>query len=193
MPAQPYATGAVHVFVRALVSGPITYFGTCESMPQDSRNNEYEMLMNDISGSKVPLDLAWEAQSAQIGLVMTRWDEVVAQTLTSAPISVVDGSWPWESVGTLMGLEGFYTEIWLTYTFGGALANKAAYTGNGLTSGRHYLQAVLWSPQTDETGTKPMKRHFMFYAWPKLVIGGTKPRFTLYDTNMTGISRSLIT
>ncbi len=92
-----------------------------------------------------------------------------------------------------MSLEEWTTELWLVYTFGSALANHTAYTANGLIPGRHYSQAILWSPQMDETGTAPMKRHFMFYAWPKYNPDATpKPRFTLYDTNMTGISQSLL-
>ena len=190
--AQQFATGAVHVFIRFGGQGAIQYFGTTESMPQDSRSPEYETLMNDVSGSKVPLDLAWEAESAQISLVMTRWDENVAQAIEVGPgLTANLGSWSWNDVGTLMGLEGEYTELWLTYQFGSILGNKAAYVGQGLKPGRHYVQSVLWAPQQDETGTKPMKRHFMFFAWPK--INATTKRFTLWDYDFTGITANLIT
>lgn len=190
MSAQQFATGSVHSFVR-FAGGSILYLGTCESMPQDQRNPEYEMLMNDISGSKVPLDVAWEGESAQISLVLTRWDENVANVCETPPgVAPVAGSWFMRDVGTLMSLEKETTELWLVYTFGSVLANKVAYTANGLHAGRHYPQCVLWSPQLDETGTKPMKRHFMYYAWPRYDPSNFK--FTLYDYDFTGITSNLL-
>ncbi len=64
--AQPYATGAVWVFGRFVGGGSPIFLGTCEKMPQDSRSNEYEAVMNDVSGTKIPLDFAWEGISSQI-------------------------------------------------------------------------------------------------------------------------------
>ncbi len=174
--AQQYATGAVHCYVKnANLGSQVNYLGTCEQMPQDSRSPEYEMLMNDLSGSKVPLDMAFEGVSAQVSMVLTRWDNTVAEALTKAPSTTGIGSYSYSDVGTLMSLEGQCTEIWLAYTFT-ALNPKAVYAT--LPKGRHYIQSVLWSPQLDETGTKPMKRHFMFYAWPKYV--PLTKKFTLY-------------
>ncbi len=195
--AQQFATGSVHVFLappnRSQQKNTPVYFGTCESMPQDQRQPEYEMLWNDISGSKVPLDLAWEGESAQISLTMTRVDQVVVEYLQAHPNTptATPGSWAFEDVGSMMGLEGLAWECWLVYTFGSAIAGKLTYTGAGLRPGRHYTQCVLWSPQSEETGTKPTKQHFMLFAWPKPNFG-TK-RFVLYDYDMTGISSNLIT
>ena len=53
----------------------------------------------------------------------------------------------------------------------------------------------MWAPQTDETGTKPMKRHFMFYAWPKVDSSGSfaNKKFTLWDYDFSGVNGTLIT
>lgn len=189
--AQPFATGAIHIFVRFGGVGSPSYLGTCESMPQDSRAPEYEPVMNDVSGSKVPLDFAYEGESSQISMILTRWNEDIAQSITTPPgLTSTDGSWAWADVGTLMGLEEWFTEVWLVRTYGAVLAARTAYTSQGMQAGRHYVQTILWAPQTDETGTKPMKRHFMFYAWPK--INHTTKRFVLFDQDFTGISNNLI-
>src|ERR1019366_8793304 len=76
------------------------------------------------------------------------------------------GSWAFTDVGSLMSLEGQAWVCWLVYSFGAPLGNKGAYTGLGgfLRPGRRYAQCVLWAPQVDETGSKPMKQHFMLYA-----------------------------
>src|SRR5882672_1487091 len=185
--ANQFSTGAVHVFIASPYynAGSPLYFGTTESMPDDRRQPEYEMLMNDLSGSKVPLDMAWEGESAQISLVMTRWTESVAQGLETKPIPgvSVSGQWTWNDMGALAAYEGNYLRLWLVYTFGAALANKAAYVqgGAGLRAGRYYPQCVVWAPETEETGTKPMKRHFLFFAWPAIDVQNR--RFLLYSTD----------
>lgn len=182
MPAQQMATGAIHVFVRAGSESMASYFGTCERFPEDTRQPEYEALMNDYSGSKVPLDFSWEGESAQISLSMTRWDEVVAQDLEDKPFSAtsIPGSWSANDVGTLMGLEFGFWELSLVRTFGAAIANKGAFVNNGLLPVRRYRQCVVWTPESDQGGTQPMKRQFLFYAWP-LYIAKTRT-FVLYDS-----------
>src|SRR5882672_11912422 len=108
--ANQFSTGAVHVFIASPYynAGSPLYFGTTESMPDDRRQPEYEMLMNDASGSKVPLDMAWEGESAQISLVMTRWDETIAQQMEAKPNGFLrtPGTWEANDVGTLIGMEG---------------------------------------------------------------------------------------
>jgi hypothetical protein len=196
------STGAVHIFIAKptlkpyfgngpLPTGIPIYFGTCESMPQDQRQPEYEMLMNDSTGSKVPLDVAWEGESAQISLVMTRTNQALVESIMAHPSgSLPPGAWSFNDAGALMGLEGLAWQVWLVYQFGAALGAKAAYTSQGLRPGRRYAQCVLWAPQSEETGTKPMKQHFMFYAWP--YADYTNKRFVLYDYNMAGISLASI-
>jgi hypothetical protein len=195
------STGMIHVFVAkpllkpnfgtAIGFGAPLYFGTCESMPQDQRQPEYEMLMNDASGSKVPLDMAWEGESAQISLVMTRTNQPVVESVLAGPSgSNPPGAWSFNDMGALMMLEGLSWCVWLVYQFGSALGNKPAYTAQGLRPGRRYAQCVLWAPQSEEGGTRPMKQHFMFYAWP--VADFKNQKYVLYDYNMTGISLNLI-
>ena len=212
MPGQ-LSTGAIYVFLAPPTGntyagggtpqvGTPQFFGTCESMPQDQRQPEYEMLMNDASGSKVPLDLAWEGESAQISLVVTRPNQQLVELLQTKgfPGAVAAntaastaGSWSFNDVGSLMSLEGLAWTCWLAYGFGAALGNKLAYTGaNGfLRPGRRYVQCALWAPQSDETGSKPMKQHFMLYAWP--YVDFKNQRVVLYDYNMSAITQNMIT
>lgn len=177
--AMQFASGSVQLYGK-FIGGSVFHIGTCEQMPQDSRSPAYEMLMNDISGSQVPLDMAFEGESAQIGMTLTWWDENAVNLMTAAPNNTTPGSYSYSDVGTLMSIEEQTTELWLAYTFSSPnLAPKAVYTSNGLIPGRHYVQAVLYSPQVDEVGTRPMKRHLMYFAWPKL--NKTTKRFTLWD------------
>jgi hypothetical protein len=198
--ASQLATGACHIFgkndsISGQFSG-IQYIGTCERMPQETRSPEYEPVYNDMSGTKVPLDFAWEQETASIGVTLTRWNEKFAQFIEAKPDPTNDeGSWSVIEVGRLMALEEMAWEIWIGYTFGSALASIAAYTSLGLMPGRHYLQCLVWSPESEDRGTAAMKRNFMFYAWPFLDNKfGTFEQwnFILYDQDFTGVSSSLI-
>ena len=198
--ANQFATGACHIFVCPSSAAAPAYLGTCESYPQETRSPEYEALINDISGTKVPLDFAFEGESAQISMVLTRWNEPVALRLEAKPNPgtaavggtppSVPGTWRANDVGSLMGFEGFAWQVWLVRTFGSLLANKAAYVGTGLLPGRHYPQCIVWAPETNEEGTAPMKRHFMMYAWPRY--NPALFNFVLYDQNFTGVTAALI-
>ena len=197
--ANPFASGAILAFV-APQGGTPTYLGTCEAYPQDNRNPQYEALMNDFSGTKIPFDFSWEGEDSQISMVLTRWNEPVALRMEAKPNPATaaiggtppsaPGSWFLRDVGALMGFEGFAWQLWLVRVFGALIANKAAYVGNGMLPGKHYPQCIIWAPETEEQGTAPMKRHFMYYAWPQY-----RPaiqQFVLYDQNYAGINAGLI-
>lgn len=195
MPAQAWATGVVWVFTAVGAQAP-RFFGTTESMPQDTRTPEYEPLMNDITGSRLPLDMAWQGMSAQVSLVMTRWDEAVAEQLLQVPTSIgLSGQWRLSDIGALVGQEGLSTiQLWLAYSNNAGLAQipvKPAYAN--MIPGRHYLQCVMMSPQSDETGTKPRKRHFQFFAWPKLDFTVNPAVARLYNQDMSAVTNVVIT
>ena len=202
---QQYSTGAVYIFAAPPTSGggfgqPL-WLGTCEKMPQDQRQPEYEMLMNDVSGTKVPYDLSWQGMTAQISLVMTITVQSTVELMLASPRPVgnvngavsTPGTWDFSDVGALMMLEGLGWTVWLAYTFGSALSNKPAYASgfpNALRPGRRYYQCILWTPQLEETGTAPMKTHLMLFSWPFANLASKT--FTLYDYDLTGINSSLI-
>jgi len=160
------------------------------------------MVMNDASGSKVPLDMAWEGESAQISLVMTRWDETIAQQMEAKPNGFLrtPGTWEANDVGTLIGMEGMAWGLWLLYTFGASFADKDKYVRDGgMQRGRFYPQCIVWAPETETIGSRPMKRHFVFFAWPKIVQDPNRPndpkKFVLYSTSevdFQGVSEAFV-
>jgi hypothetical protein len=180
------------------------YLGTCEQMPQDTRQFEYAEVMTDRTGVKVPFDMAWQGATAQISLTLTRVIQSTVEMLLQNPTSLnvrggapgllqasqEQGSWTSRDVGTMMALEGWTWQLYLVYQFTGisqppSIVPKQAYLTQGLRMGRRYPQCILFSPQSEETGSRPMKTHLMFYAWPAAQSGqnGTAI-YTLYDYNI---------
>ena len=181
---QPYSTGATFVYLGLGSSGTALFFGTAEGYPKHERRADLEYLMNDVGGRKKPVDVSWQGMDASLSLVMTFWDEGMAQILENmprfelAPTASPPGTWSFSDMGTLLGFEGYAIPIWLRYNFAG----KTAYAN--LPAGYHYLQSVPLN-LGDENGAAPMKRIFSFYMWPMTNYQvGTQ---TLFDYNCTGL------
>ena len=192
--AQQWSTGAIHMFVAfnpafGLGSTPY-YLGTCETFPRDERRPEWEMVLNDVSGRKKPLDASFQGEDAVVSCVLTRWDASVMNDLEDLPGSLtsVPGSYSFNDVGAMAMLEGLTSTVWLVRTFGSALANKTAYGAD--IPGRRYLQCIVQAPITEEAGAQPEKKHVLFYSWPFADFVNYK--FVIYDYNMVGISQNLI-
>lgn len=195
---QEFSTGASWVYLGLGSGNAPLYFGTCEGYPRDERKPEYEMLMNDLSGRKVPLDFCWQGETATISLVMTRWDEGMIRMLEAKPNPMGSalsglgasnpGTWNFTDVGALAMLEGLGVPLWIRYPFapvtvGGGGGGRPAM--GLLTPGYHYIQSIVWAPETAEVGAAPMKRHIQFFAWP--YANYVAKTFTLYDYNMSNL------
>ncbi len=163
--AQPFATGAVHVFIGMTVDAA-QYVGTCESFPMQDVQREWDAVMNDLSGSKLPLDYVYEGEQAIISCVFTRWNQAPLDFIDSQPnpLTTLQGTNGVLDTGSMMAVEGNTFHLWLLYAFGAAKA--IAYTGMAL--GRHYPQTMLIGPDRIESGSRPMKQHRIFQAWRQL-------------------------
>lgn len=185
--AQEYATGAVHIYVKMpsnnLLGGGIRYLGSSEQGPQRTTERTFKQVMNDLSSQR-PFDYVYAGgEEAVLSFVLTRWNDGVAQALECAPFS---GGFGYSTIfdqGSLMGQENLAVEIWYSFTFSGRASMP------GMEGGRHYVQALFWGPEQDETGSHERKKHMVFRAWKKFDAKVTPPRFTLFDTDMTGLPR----
>lgn len=188
--AQPYGTGAVHIFVRGPVQGqktsvnsPKLYLGTAEQAPQRQTDRTFKQVMNDLSSQK-PFDYVYAGgEEAILSFTLTNWNEAVAQALECAPVSGGLGFSTIFDQGSLMGQEGLALEIWYLYTFGGVAARPSMV---GQEAGRHYVQALFWGPETDKTGTTERQKHMVFKCWKKW--NPSTKRFTLFDFDVSGLA-----
>ncbi len=168
--AQPFCTGAVHAYADTGAPGSRTplYLGTTESFPGIDTSRNWDSVMNDISGSKDPLDYIYEGQGqAVISLVLTRFNQNVLNAIRQVPgPGNTLGLDTLATVGSLAGFEGWAFRFWLLYSFGSAgFGAKAAFST--MEPGKYYPQTILWGPERTEGGTRAKKEHLILMAWKK--------------------------
>lgn len=190
--AMPYVTGPVHVWVGVSGATPIdpqtatsslrAYLGTCESAPQIVWNSQFEPVMNDRGGSRLPYDMLYQGKDALIIGDLTVWNWVIWERIRSRPdfneVPDINDAF---DLGSLMLTEGKCYPVWLQYPY----AAKAAMAGGLMPPGRHFFACFLLGPDQENPGTKVNKVHFQFQAmraWNPSTGG-----HGLGDTNMTGI------
>lgn len=193
--ANEYSTGAVAIYVKTPKLGGAFLLGTSEQGPSRSTERSFKQMRNDLTSERTFDYVYAGGEEAVLSFVLTWWDDSVAQALEASPVSNNIGRSDIYDMGTMMGQEGKAAEIWYAFTFrgpGGPTVGSAPHTVERTTfrfqeGGRHYVQAVFWGPEQDETGTKERKKHMVFRAWKKMSIVGGVPTFTLFDFNMAGL------
>lgn len=180
---QPYTRGPVLIYAGVGGSSGPLYLGTGERAPRVSRLREFEPVMNDLAGTRVPFDMLAEGQQALITVKLTRWDDAVLQAVearsSAAPAGGIAGP---GSTGALMIAEGWAFPLWLLYSYGpqGPAAKAAMGT---LRPGFHFFATWLEGPQDGEGGTDPATELLVFHAI-EVYTGGT---MSLYDYNLAGL------
>ncbi len=167
-----YCTGPIHAWVRftppigtggtssVLPSGPIIHLGTCEQHPTDDDSNEYEPVMNDIGGPKVPFDKQYQGSTEIIVMDLNKLSYAIMQRITSPPY--FDGSVGYTNRlarGSLMLQQGLAFELWLQYSFYGT-ANAVP----DLPPGTYYPAVTTIASQTPKQGTKAKLRRVILEA-----------------------------
>lgn len=189
--AQPYVSGPVHMYVGTSAAppnnpfaggGPV-YLGTCESAPRIRLNPQFEPLMNDIGGSRLPYDYLYEDMDGMVFGDLTVWNYPVLSQLLSRPnwLKAAPGVGAFGDIGSLMATEGFTYNLWLQFPF----FAKAAMAGAGLPAGYHFLSAFLFGPDEIDPGTKANKIHVQFQCMRAL--NTASGLFSLYDFNFAGV------
>lgn len=187
---RPYSTGASYIYLGLGNSRAPLFFGTCEGYPKHERRPQFMPVRNDISGRNLSLDMSFQGEDATVSLDMTVWDEGMAQMLEHIPdvpgttpnAGVPTGSWAFNDVGALMGLEELSIPIWIRYTFGDVLGGANRFSGSAINPGYHYYQGIPFAPITDVNGAQGQVRQFMFYVWPRYNFN--TQRATLFDQDM---------
>ncbi len=191
---QVFCTGATHFFING--GKGTVYLGTAEGAPSTNVTRNWDATMNDISGSRDPLEYLFEGEGeAVISIILTRWNMLVLQALKTFPFTAqaisnpalitTRGSNTLNDIGSGMAIEGNTYGLLVYYQFGAAFGNKAAYLANGMESGKFFPQCITWGPDRSELGTKAKKEQLIFRAYKRFVpspVGGT---FTLYTENPT--------
>lgn len=209
--SQAYSTGLVALYLN---TGSAAFTGTGppppgpellgygETAPRLEIDGKFGQIKSDLTAGMIPYDFDFEGAIATIGVVLTVWNETVAAKMENFPIpgAGTRGSWTQRDYGSLMMTEGKATSLWVRFLFGGAGPTaKATYAGAGLVGGYRFPQIIPIAPMAIEPGTRPMKRQFIFQAWPLgplsgttlikggVSVGSTNPTYLLWDHNMASV------
>jgi hypothetical protein len=174
--ATPFVSGPVHMFALIPGQSGMLYIGTGERAPKIRLLPEWDAVMNDLGGTKLPFDYLYEGEEALVGVTLTRWNQPVLDILrTRTNRAAPPGFTLPTDLGALMVAEGLTFNLYLFFPF----ATKAAMAAGGMPAGYHFHYAFLQGPDDLERGTGPNKDQTMFHCVRGFDI--TTGRMTLYD------------
>jgi hypothetical protein len=191
--AQLWCTGPAHIYVGVTTSRAPLYLGTAETKPDIDIRGEFEGVMNDLSGSKIPMDELWEGEEGMISFVLTRWNMNVALLMMAQPnFTGTPGLNSQDDMGTLMLTEGLSYPVWIRFPYA---TSKVAMAG--MVAGYRFWSCILLAPKKIEPGTRAMKKHFALKAKRAFTSdaapnnlplkGGSSAVWRLYDHDMSGL------
>jgi len=186
--AHPFVHGPVHVFAALGPSSSATYLGTGERAPRVSIRREWEPLFNDIGGTRIPFDYAFQGEEAFVTIQLTRWNQstltALKDVIGNAQGRIVPGTTADGDIGSLMATENLGRTLWVQYAYGaGQLAPHAAMSD--MVPGYRFPCAFLQGPDDSEGGTDPAKELVTFHAIRQY--NPSTRKFTLFDYVLTGL------
>jgi hypothetical protein len=186
--AQAFSTGPVDLWVGIGSEHAPVFLGHSENGYEIKGRPQYENVMNDVAGMKIPYDRGWQGADYVIepGGSLTRWNEPVYAALQQYvdPRTAFGGGTPRGSEGAfgrgrLMLTEGLAFGVWLRYPY----SALPAYGGPGMPAGYHFFKAVV-DADSMSPGAKAYKIGPVFYSWPVYVVGGA---FVAFDHDMSAL------
>ncbi len=218
MPFQVYNTGAVGLWVSTGDGFNPELLGFGETAPDMQVESPHGSFKCDLSGNKIAYDFSWAGSFGVVSVILTNWNEKVARSLSVVPgphgtgsIGNAGGIWKLSDYGSLIGYEEWSFTVWLEYNFGAGVQEKGVYTRGklvngvqtpgGMPDGYRFPRCKLQGPWSVQTGTRPMKKQFIFYAWPDgpltqsdgvqsgadIFSNNQNPSYILFDNNMRDI------
>jgi hypothetical protein len=184
--AQLFSTGPAHVYISDIsgLASPSNalYLGTAEEAPVIEIIPKYEGVLNDIGGH-TPFDVSYQGEMAQTGILLTRWNELTYDFLSSRPVpGAIHGLNGPLDVGSLILTEGLQLGLWVVFSF----SLKTAMAAGGMPFGYFFPATIPVGPDKfEKLGTKPRKINLLF--WHLRLWDVATGNFLLYTHNVLGL------
>lgn len=193
MPQSAYVTGPIPIFVAFRVNGQLgapELLGTGETATEPDIRAQWDGVMNDITGTKLPYDVAYEGEEAFFSVQLTRWDDLVRKKLAARPfrqgsvagVNAVRQAGPGNTYGdrgSLMITEGLAVACWLPFLY----AKKPVYSAANLIRGYRFPYCWTEGPETWRGGTRAARVALTFHA----IAGFESNNLRLYDHDMSAV------
>lgn len=181
--AQPYSTGAGHIFVGIGAQFSPVYLGTAMDRPIIEGRPNFEAIMNDLYGGSAgaPFDFSFLGQVDVISVSgFNRFNWAVFRSLTKFPNPTgTPGLFLPGDIGTIMGLENMAAPVWVQFPY----ATKTAMSP--MEQGRHYFQSVLFDPHQLRVGTRAAEIGLIWLCFMKF--NAPNQQIGLWDGDMSGL------
>jgi hypothetical protein len=195
--AQLFTTGPILVFV-ASGDGQMTpkYLGTCEGGVPIEFRHEWEGVRNDLGGTKLDFDRAYEGSSALITLNLTRWNMPVLQALIGMPnasfrLKTGPQVPPYQAGVNTIGDLGtlYFTELqavclWLQFGVKRSAARAGFYAPE--EGGMRFPVATLQSSSQPRSGTRARQYNLVYQALRNYL--PNQGSLVLYDEDMSAVA-----
>lgn len=127
------AGGAIITPATTVAKADIRYLGTCEQAPRIRLNPQYEGVVNEKAGIKLPIDYSYQGEDGEVAGTLTEWNELVYERIQNKPAqSGTLGKNVVGDIGSLLQLEGYTFHTWIhfpyvTKVYGTTLSMPACY------------------------------------------------------------------
>src|SRR4051812_26889664 len=85
----PQTSGPAFIYIARIAPATsvartdLYFLGTCEQPPTLQLNPQWEPIMNDVSGSLLPLDYSYQGEDGLLSGTLNKWNEKVYMRLAS--------------------------------------------------------------------------------------------------------------
>ena len=193
--AIPYVTGPGLIYVAFGAGSTFTnpsqpyFLGTCERTPEIDLNPEWEVVMNSVGGTRIPIDDTYQGEWAIISTLFTRWNEPTYARLanyiaTSSGTGQTRGRTNANTgdLGTLLMTQARAIQLWVKFPY----ANLEPFASNGMPAGYRFFATKLVAPtKLSPIGTEASKRALVWHA--RRLFYPSLGDFISYDHNMEGL------
>jgi len=189
MPVQHYSTGPVMLFVQfrqGQLNGQPAFLGWGETAPDIEERPEWEPVMSDDVGSKIPSDIIWQGSHAYVSVDMTKRDEEIILNLKARPyfLNSVPGLDVFGERGSLLITENLSFIFYCLFTYNG----KPVYGQNGQPDGYRFPYTWVEGPDVHGVGMKVNKRHLVFHSIQGPQSKGNPFNHLVYDHDMSALA-----
>lgn len=186
--AQPFVTGPAGLYLLFPGQSSILFLGHSQRGCRIEDVYEWEPVLNDVSGTRYPFDMAFEGVESFVSCELTRWNMPVLRLLEQVPAVsaalgapvAVPGTSQFGDLGTLMITEGMAPMLYIQFPYS---VIKPAYATQPV--GRRYLAAFLERDVSDKLGTQARVQPLTWNC--KRVFRPATYANLLYDFDLSGL------
>src|ERR1700674_3007939 len=106
MPTQNYTPGPTYLQVGTGGAGALQHLGWTERGVRITFDAAFEDVMTDVSGTRIPFDVLYEAEQAFITADLVLYDELVMNTVNDRGLGGTEGNIGFTATGSLFRQEG---------------------------------------------------------------------------------------